>query len=734
MDSELPPVPVLLQQAMALHRMGDRANAQILYEEVALLEPSNFEALQMLGVLAYQENDFVAAAEWMAKSIAANPRDASGHCNLGLALHRLGKRAESIASYERAVALKPDFAEAHFNCGNVLAELERLDAALDCYRRAIQYRPAFAEAHAHCAAVLLKLQQPEAALSFLDRAIAMAPQDFQSYSNRAAALGKLRRYGEALECCDRAISLRPDHSQTNIHRGNILTELGRVDEALSSYERAIASGPQMAEGHAALASLLDRLNRKAEALQSYERALQVNHDLDFFAGVRLHLKMQLCDWRNLESELAGIVERIAQGKKAIAPFALLALCDSPSVHLQAARIWMNANAPAAYDLGPFPVAVEKQRIRLGYYSADFHDHATAYLAAELFELHDRSRFEVIAFSYGPDRKDAMRTRLSAAFDQFIDVAGKSDREVAEISRKMGIDVAIDLKGYTTNHRGRIFSFRPAPVQVSYLGYPGTLAAPYIDYLIADPTLIPEHLRLHYVEKIAYLPDSYQANDTRREIAVQEPSRRDAGLPETGFVFCCFNNNFKITPVVFDSWMRILRQVDGSVLWLLRDSHDAASNLMREATSRGIHPQRLVFAERIPLDAHLARHRLADLFLDTLPYNAHTTTSDALWSGLPVITCLGEGFAGRVAASLLRAVDLPELVTCTASEYESLAVSLAKEPSRLALIKERLKHNRATAALFDSRRFTGYIEALYTQMYQRYRAGLAPEDMVVPAMR
>jgi predicted O-linked N-acetylglucosamine transferase (SPINDLY family) len=733
MDSELPPAPVLLQQAMALHRMGDLANAQILYEEVALIEPSNFEALHMLGVLAYQGNDFEAAAEWMGRSIAVNSRDASGHCNLGLALHRLGKRAESIASYERALAIKPDFAEAHFNCGNVFAELERLDAALDCYHRAIQCRPAFAEAHAHCAAVLLKLQQPEAALAFLDRAIAIAPQDFQSHSNRAAALGQLRRYREALESCDRAISLRPDHSQTHIHRGNVLTELGRVDEALSSYERAIASGPQLAEGHAALASLLDRLNRKAEALRSYERALKINPDLDFLAGVRLHLKMHLCDWRDLEAEIAGIVEKISRGNKAIAPFALLALCDSPSIHLQAARIWMNANAPQNDDLGPFPAATEKQRIRLAYFSADFHDHATAYLTAELFELHDRSRFEVIAFSYGPDSKDAMRTRLYAGFDQFIDVAGKSDREVAEISRKMRIDVAIDLKGYTTNQRGRIFSFRPAPIQVSYLGYPGSMAAPYIDYLIADPTLIPEHLRHHYAEKIAYLPDSYQANDTRREIAAQEPSRQDAGLPATGFVFCCFNNNFKITPTVFHSWMRILQQVDGSVLWLLGDSQDAASNLMREAAARGIRPHRLVFAERISLDAHLARHRLADLFLDTLPYNAHTTTSDALWSGLPVITCMGEGFAGRVAASLLRAVGLPELVTGTADEYEALAVSLAKEPSRLASIRERLNRDRATAPLFNSRRFTTHLEMLYAQMYQRHCAGFAPADIAVPAM-
>jgi predicted O-linked N-acetylglucosamine transferase (SPINDLY family) len=352
--------------------------------------------------------------------------------------------------------------------------------------------------------------------------------------------------------------------------------------------------------------------------------------------------------------------------------------------------------------------------------------------AELFERHDKSKFEIIGFSFGPQVEDEMRTRVSRSMDRFIDVRTQSDEEVMQLSRELEIDIAVDLKGFTQDSRTGIFIGRAAPIQVSYLGYPGTMGASCIDYLVADRTLIPVESRQHYSEKIVYLPDSYQVNDSRRVIAANSPTRSEEGLPEKGFVYCCFNNNYKITPSVFDLWMRILNRVEGSVLWLLEDNPSAGVNLRQEAARRGVSRERLIFARRLPLAEHLARHQLADLFLDTLPCNAHTTASDALWAGLPVLTQMGEAFAGRVAASLLGAVGLPEMVAATKVEYEALAVELALDRSRMKTIKDRLQKNRLTAPLFDAATYARNLESAYTAMYERHNAKLPPEHIsIVP---
>ncbi|MFZ4480795.1 MAG: UDP-N-acetylglucosamine-peptide N-acetylglucosaminyltransferase [Rhodoferax sp.] len=424
------------------------------------------------------------------------------------------------------------------------------------------------------------------------------------------------------------------------------------------------------------------------------------------------------------------MQKARLNQKAVNPFAFLAMSPSLATQRQVAQTWVMDKHPANEGVDSIPRRVRGKKIRLGYYSADFHNHATAYLMAELFELHDKERFDLVAFSFGPDKHDEMRMRISSAFDQFLDVRNQADKEVALLSRKLGIDIAIDLKGFTQGERFGIFSFRAAPVQVSYLGYPGTLGAPYMDYLIADKTLIPSEYQQHYTEKIAYLPHSYQVNGRNRKISSKAFSREELGLPETGFVFCCFNNNYKITPETFDGWMRILKQVDASVLWLLEDNATAADNLRREAQHRGVNPQRLVFAKRMPLPEHLARHRAADLFIDTLPYNAHTTASDALWAGLPVLTCTGEAFASRVAASLLGAIDLPELVTSTQADYEALAIELATHPDELSAIRTKLDRNRLTTPLFDTVQFARHIEDAYTQMYERHQSGLTPDHIYV----
>jgi predicted O-linked N-acetylglucosamine transferase (SPINDLY family) len=424
-----------------------------------------------------------------------------------------------------------------------------------------------------------------------------------------------------------------------------------------------------------------------------------------------------------------LLSKIVRNEKAIPPFAALAIFDLPHIHKLAADVWIKSKLPSL-DINYYPKYTRHKKIILGYYSADFHNHATSILMAEFFELHDRDKFEIIAFSFGPDKQDDMRQRVARAFDHFIDVRIKSDKDIAFLSRDMRIDIAIDLKGFTLGSRPNIFAYRCAPVQVNYLGYPGTMSSDYIDYLIADKTLIPVESQKHYSEKIIYLPNTYQVNDSKRKISDKLFTRKDFGLPESGFVFCCFNNSYKITPQVFGSWMRILNAVHGSVLWLLEVDSKFVQNLQKEADSRGVNANRLIFAKRMPLPEHLARHKLADLFLDTLPYNAHTTASDALWAGLPILTQIGESFAGRVAASLLAAIELPELITSTQKEYESKAIDLATNSEKMEKLKTKLFEKKSITPLFDTQLFTDHIQKGYQLIYERCQADLPFDHIYV----
>ena len=440
--------------------------------------------------------------------------------------------------------------------------------------------------------------------------------------------------------------------------------------------------------------------------------------------------MKICSWSGSAESLKDISKKVMMNEKVINPFPLLALNDDALLHKKSSEIYIQSRYPFNPVLEPILKRPQSQKIRVGYFSADFHNHATGYLMAELFELHDKSQFELVGFSFGPIVNDEMRQRLEKSFDQFIEIGKKSDLEVAKLSRDLNIDIAVDLKGFTQDARTGIFAHLAAPIQVNYLGYPGTLGADYIDYIIADKTLISPELQSYYSEKVIYLPNSYQVNDRKRLISDRQFTKQELGLPENRFVFCCFNNNYKILPVTFEGWIRILKAVEGSVLWLLQDNSWAVENLKKEAEKQGIAPDRLVFAKLLPLPEHLARHRLADLFLDTFPCNAHTTTSDALWTGLPVLTLMGSTFASRVAASLLNAVGLPELVTTNQADYEVLAIELAKSPKKLADIKLKLARNRLTTPLFDTPLFTKNLEAAYIKMMERYQADLQPDHVFI----
>jgi len=498
---------------------------------------------------------------------------------------------------------------------------------------------------------------------------------------------------------------------------------------LQSFDKAIALNPDNADAYYNRGDALFDLKQHDAAIQNYDKAIALNPDCDYLYGMRLHTKMQICDWGDVDDQFAQLAAKIERNEKAVFPFAALALSGSLPLQRKAAEIWVQDECPTSHALPKIPKRPKHNKVRIGYFSADFRNHPVSFLTAELFETHDKSKFELTAFSFGTNANDEMRKRVAAAFDRFIDVRNMSDKDVAMLARNLEIDVAVDLGGFTKGSRTNIFAMRAAPLQVSYIGYLGTMGAEYIDYLIADNTIIPGEYQKHYSEKIVYLP-GYQANDSKRRIADKEFTREELGLPRTGFVFCCFNNNYKITPGTFDSWMRILKQVDGSVLFLYAENALAAINLKKEAALRGVAPDRLVFGKRLPAPEYLARYRIADLFLDTLPYNAGTTASDALWAGLPVLTCVGEAFASRVAASLLNAIHLPELITSTQDAYEALAVELAANPERLRQIRQKLANNRLTAPLFDTALFTQHIEAAYTAMYGRYQADLPPEHISI----
>ena len=614
--------------------------------------------------------------------------------------------------------------------GVIAAQRKQYPEALGYLNTALKFLPKNSLTLSNLGNIFLDLKEYNKALEVYDKSIKIDPKYEEVWSNKGNVLFGLKRFEEALVHHDKALSLKPDYAEAWSNKGNTLNELKRHEEAIAHYDKALSLKPDYSEAWSNKGSALNELKRYEEAIAQYERALSLKPDIDWLYGDFFHTKMKVCLWNGHQEEVKNFTSTIDSHQKIIKPFALLSLSDNTFLHGQCCEIYVKDKCPFNPLLGPIPKSTQREKIRIGYFSADFHNHATGYLMAELFELHDKTQFELIGFSFGPITNDEMRQRLEKSFDQFIEIGSKSDFEVAQLSRNLNIDIAVDLKGFTQDSRTGIFSYRAAPIQVNYLGYPGTMGTDYIDYIIADKTLIPVEAQSCYSEKVAYLPNSYQVNDRKRVVSDKQYTRQELGLPENGFVFCCFNNNFKILPATFEGWMRILKAVEGSILWLLQDNPWVVDNLKKEAEKQGIAAHRLVFAERMPLSVHLARHRQADLFLDTLPYNAHTTTSDALWTGLPVLTLMGRSFSSRVAASLLNAIGLPELITNTPEEYEALAIELAINPKKLAEIKLKLANNRLTTPLFDTPLFAKNLESAYTKMYKRYQADLEPEHISI----
>jgi protein O-GlcNAc transferase len=722
----------LLAAALDCHKSKDYETARRLYQEVLVHEPAHPKALHFLGLVEHATGHSDRGIGYIESAIALTPAGPEAYSNLAALQRAVGDLDAALANARQAIALSPDFATAYANLGDIHESLGENEAALAAYLRACEINPGLLDSQLNAVQLLRKLGRSEEALAMCETASKRQPDEAEHYFRAGQLLRELLRPREALQAYRQALALRPAFAEAYCNLGNILHQQGAVEGAIAAYQEAIAVNPDLAEAHGNLGAAYESLDQRALSLDVYRRALECDPD---FLGVRLqlyHHERQACDWRESDKHEAAIRAALPSYDRPVVGFALLSIESSPADHQRFARLWAQAHRvkPGFSHQRPQFSSPRKKKLKIGYLSADYYNHATAILMADLFECHDRSQFEIIAYSYGRSDGDAMRQRLLQAFDDFVDLCGLDDREAAQRIFDDGVDILVELKGYTQHARTLIAAHRPAPIQVNFIGYPGTMGADFIDYIIADPIVLPMDDQVYYDEKIVHLPECYQPNDRQRKIGNIMPTRRDCGLPEQGFVFCCFNNTYKITSRIFDIWMRLLHRVEGSVLWLFDAHPDVRANLAREAAGRGIDPARLVFAPRVQMSDHLVRQKLADLFLDTQPYNAHTTASEALWVGLPVLTISGATFAGRVAASLLQAMGAPELITNSPAEYEQRALYLASHPDELADLRHKLALNRETSPLFDTPRFARHLEAAFQRMWALWASGEEPQAFSV----
>jgi predicted O-linked N-acetylglucosamine transferase (SPINDLY family) len=711
--------------ALLFHRLGRSAEALASLDGALAGDPGNSVALSNRGNILLELGRADEALVSFDGSLALRPGGAATWNNRGNALRKLRRLGEALESYDTALRHKPDFAAAWNNRGVVLKELNRRAEADASFRKALAIHPDHTGALCNVGLLLVEAQQPQEALAVYDRVLAQAPEHVEALHGRGMALQQMRRLKDALASFETVLRLDPRMAEAWTGRGILLLDEGQIEQARDSFQQALALTPDDAKALASLGRCLWELGRRREALARYDAALRTDPNDPYAFGAMADAALHLCEWR---PGLAEQLQAHVRAGHAVPGLTVMGYCDDSELQGRAASAFVGSRVKAA----PAPLwtgtVYHHGRIRLAYVSGDFRQHATGVLMADLIEAHDRARFEVLGISFGSD-ESAMRARLEKGFDRMIDVRYRSQRDVALMLREMEIDIAIDVNALTRNANPELFVQRFAPVQVNYLAYPGTVGGSFLDYIIADPVVLPMDRQPFFHEKIVHLPDCYQPNDEKRAIAATAPTRAVVGLPEAAFVFCCFNAAWKIRPDIFDVWMRLLKAGPGSVLWLLEDV-EASGALRREAAARGVDPSRLVFAPRMDLPDHLARHRLADLFLDTSPYNAHTTASDALWAGLPLVTYQGESFPARVGASVLTAAGLSELVTRTLEDYEALALRLARDRGLLGGVREKLAAHRDRCALFNTARYARHLEAAYTRMHEIARRGGAPEAFAV----
>lgn len=722
----------LFKQAFQLYQAGRLNEAEFAFQKVIKISPSHIGAKTMLGSIYVQTDRIFDGIKLLENSLKKDPRQFWALNTLAVGFINQNQYQKAFLALNKAIDLKPDYIDAFFNLGKVNRALGRFGDAISNYSKCISFNSNYADAFSNRGNIYLEdLNQPEKALSDFQAFIALTPNSWHGSFNLGNALRKLQRFDQSILSYERAIQLNPEYSDIHFNCGLSFYDLKHYGEAISSYERAIQLNPKYAEVYFSRGAAHSNMRNYRDALQDYDRAFKLNPEIDFLLGSFIYTKAQLCDWDDYKELVIQLQRRIESHKKTSSPLAVQALVDSPHIQRQCAEVFIRKEFPLKADFNRQSKNSMHPKIRLAYFSADFREHPVSYLTAELFELHNRDRFELIAFSFGADTQDSLRKRLELAFDRFVDVKDKTDQEIVALVKEMEIDIAVDLTGFTEGCRTNIFAMRAAPIQVNYLGYPGTMAAEYMDYIIADPTLIPDEQQCHYSEKVAYLPATYMVNDSALKPSEKVFSRSDFNLPEEAFIFACFNAPHKITPAIFSGWMRILKAVDQSVLWLSHMNEIAINNLKNAAQECGIDSHRIIFASRIPsVNDHLNRIKLADLFLDTFPYNAHTTCNDALRVGLPVLTLMGASFASRVAASLLNAVNMPEFIVNTQEAYEAFAIELATNPEMLKKLRSRLLSNLPTSDLLNTKRFTKHLESVYQAMYQRYQDDFLPDHIYV----
>jgi predicted O-linked N-acetylglucosamine transferase (SPINDLY family) len=708
---------------------GDERSAETVLRNEVARYPDAVESQNLLGVLLARQRRHEEALAVFTAAIKRQPGYGGTYNNLGNTLSELGRHEEAVPYLKKAIKIQPADAQAHCNLGNAYRALGRLDDAAASVGRALKIAPDDSEAHNSLGVIHRDRGRYDEAVGCFQRAVAIDPAHAPAWHNLGLALDHLNQHEQALHSLQKALALRPD-PETLVGLGNALQKLGRLDAAVSNYREAIALQNGLVSAHSGLGTALQDMKRPDEAAACFERVLAIDPGDENAPTALAWARATGCDWRDYEARVQALRRDVKEGRSVVAPFTFLALCQDLEEQRLCAERYLADKIPHAPPALARSGASGDGRIRLAYLSADFREHPVAQCIHELLRIHDRSRFEVVGVSLGAEDASDLRAKLKASFDRYIDVRRMGDTEAAAAIRDLGVDIAVDLMGFTKGCRPGILAHRPAAVQVAYLGYPGTTGARFIDYLLADRFVIPEDHERHYAERVVALPDSYMANHSLRVMG-EAPSRAAAGLPEDAFVFCSFNNFYKITPEVFGVWMRLLQKVEGSVLWLHSDSAVGERNLGREAAARGVDPGRLVYARRVNrIEDHYARYRLADLFLDTR-YNAHVTACDALWAGLPLLTCTGNSFATRVAGGLLRVLGLPELVTADLADYERAALALATDPERLRAVREKVGRARETAPLFDADRFRRHIESAFTAMWEIHRRGEPPRALAVP---
>ena len=719
----------MLQQAMQAFQNGNLDSANTILRRVIQVDSRNLPALHILGLISASQENYRDAVVFLSRAAKISPNDASIQYNLAKALLDSGSYKESIPHHKKAVELAPDNFEAWLNYGKASSNLGRHEEALGHYDRALSLKPDYIMAILNKGVILKELKRHADAMVLGELAQKINPNLLEACVNNGLALHGQKRFEEANASYDQVLILKPDYVEIWNNKGVVLQELKRYEGAIESYDQALKIKPNYVEVWINKGDLFSLVKLHIEAAKCYKKALELRPEASYLLGKAHHQMMLGCEWDNYHEVTNEIFSHISCGEKVLEVFGLQGIAESESILKKCAITFSSDKFPALDNLAGLS-KYRHAKIRIGYLCGEFRNQATSVLMTRIWELHNKSRFEIFAFDNGWNDRSEYRQRIEKAFDKIFDISQMSDLEAANLIHSNEIDVLVNLNGYFGLSRHGVFSYKPAPIQVNYLGFPGTIGSPYIDYIIGDHFVIPEKSREFFTEKIAYLPNTYQANDNIRKISNRQFSRKELSLPESGFVFACFNNNYKMVPATFDLWASILKKVEGSVLWLLADNQSAKNNLIKEAIARGISSERIVFADRMESSEHLARHRMAGLFLDTLPYNAHTTCSDALWSGLPVLTLVGNTFPGRVSASLLNAVGLPELITTTQEDYVALAIALATNSAKLETIKEQLVCNVSSKPLFDSSQFTRHLESAYLAMVERHQAGLQLEHIFV----